>query len=144
MARRAGYGGNVYLGAVNPPDDTVDVLGVKSWSLDIDCDALESTGMDSVGLRYYIPGLTGWKGTLEAVWDTIAAGVTEPRDIIVGSTFNIRLLVSATLNNFYQATNAAFDACLITRSSPNVTVDGIVSYTVDFVGNGALTWPAAG
>ncbi len=144
MARRAGKGGYVWIGAVNPPDADYDVLGVKSWTLDIDCDALDSTGLDSGGNRNYIAGLIGWKGTIEAVWDTEAATTTEPRELVVGSFFNLFLGVSATAGNLYQRTPATLDGCMITRSSPNVTVDGIVTFTVEFVGNGTLTWPTAG
>lgn len=132
MARVAGKGGSVTLAGA--------IAAVKSWSLDIDCDALESTGMDSGGVRFYIAGLKGWKGTIEGMWDTTETDITDPGAdglLMPGTAITtITLLIGGA-----QAFSGV--SAFATRFSVSAPVDGLITWTADIQGSGTLTWPGA-
>lgn len=132
--RLSGKAGSVSLGTT-----PATVVGVTNWSLTYTGEALESTGMDSSGVKTYIPGLTGWSGSCSGHWDTAEAK-------FVGETPGIRpgaaaatasLLLSATGGNLYSG------SAIITSFGVTAAVDGLVDFTIEFQGTGALTEPTA-
>lgn len=118
MAELAGKSGDVTVGGTPIGD-------VKSWSLDYTVDALEVTDMDDAGVRAYIPGCSGWSGSVEVNKD----GAPET----IGSEIALILLESDTANQCWTG------QAIITGISVATSFDGVVSYTYSFQGTGALT-----
>ncbi len=141
MARVAGKNGQVTT------DDGV-ILAVKSWTLDIDCDALDATGMDSLGQRTYIAGLKGWKGTIEGNWDSaddpyvVGTGHFVPGSVLATLTLHTST-VTPNIQFYTLSAGPPAGSALVTRFSATTVVDGEVTWTVEFIGCGELTWPVA-
>ncbi len=123
MAHRAGKAGQV--------DAPGSIAGIKSWTLDYTVDMLETTDFADAGVRSYIPGLTGWAGSFEGFKDTTPIALT------TGAKITLKLYETQEASEFW--TGDAF----ITGVHPSVGHDGIVSYSYDFQGTGALTVAAA-
>ncbi len=102
-------------------------MGTHSWSLDIQADATEVTNFCSSGSREYIAGLKQWSGSLELYVD----GTNRLSSTNVGVIAPIHLYDSAT---HYYTGNA-----LLTQISPAVSVDGVVTQTVNFQGTGEIS-----
>ena len=125
MAEIAGYDGHFTFGTNTLSDTKHNVL---SWSADVTCDALETTGFHDAGDRCYIRGLRGWTATCEALVDaTNSLAVT-----VVGTAAALKLYVNAT--NYYGG------AALCTGLSPSVSVDGIETMTATFQGLSDLAY----
>ena len=107
-----------------------EVLGVKSWTLDYVADTLESTDFDDAGIKMYIVGGSGWSGSFEGFKDTTPLP-------LAGAAVTVKLYESQTASQF--GTGSAF----ITGIHVNTSHDGIVTYSYDFQGTGALTVAAA-
>ena len=119
--RLAGYGGNVKYGA-----GPTTVTGIKSWTLDYVFDALEGTGFDSSGHKVFKPGLDSWSGSFEGYKD--GAPIS-----LVGTEVALELEESSTANQEWTG------QAILTGIHPMSTVDGLVTYSYDFQGTGALT-----
>ena len=122
MAHLAGKSGDVLTGGSTVGD-------VKSWTLDYIVDALETTDMDDDGVRNYIAGCSGWSGTFEVVKDG------QPETL--GTLVTLSLKESETSGQLWYAT-AANTGALLTGVHVTTSFDGVVTYTYDFQGVGAL------
>lgn len=122
MAKISGKAGQV--------DAASEVVGIKSWTLDYTIDTLDTTDFNDAGVRTYIVGCSGWSGSFEGYKD----GAPLP---LAGASVTLKLYESQTANQFW--TGSAF----ITGIHSNASHDGIVSYSYDFQGTGALTVAAA-
>ncbi len=111
------------------------MLAVQDWSLEDQCDELESTGMDSGGVAEYIDGVTRFTGSVNVFWDSDATKV-QPEALLPGRIILARLEVVAGQQPRYQG------YVLITGSSPRSVTTGIVSYQLRVRGTGALTRPS--
>ena len=118
MARLAGTAGDVTVAGAS-------VVGIKSWTLDQDVEALEGTGFDSSGNKAYIPGLKGWKGTFE--------GSKDGAPLTIGTEIALVLKESGT------ATQKHTGQAIVTGLHGKTDVAGLVTYGYDFQGTGALT-----
>jgi len=123
MAHIAGTAGQVNATGAGAATETV---GIKSWTLDYTIDTLETTDFDDAGIRSYIVGCSGWSGSFEGYKMTTPIG-------LAGAAITIGLLESQTANQIW--TGSAY----ITGIHPSTSFDGIVSYSYDFQGTGALT-----
>ncbi len=134
MARLSGKTGTVSLGTT-----PATVLGITNWNLTYTADVPETTGMDSSGLKTYIPGLVGWSGSCAGHWDTSEGKfVGATPGIIPGATAaTATLALSATGGNSYSG------SAIVTSFGVSSSVDGTVDFTIDFQGTGALTEPTA-
>jgi len=121
MARLSGVAGSVFIGT-----STTQVAGIKSWSLDYTKDLLDSTGFDSTGTREFVLGFSDWKGTFEGYKDGTPIALAT-------ATITLNLKESTTTGQNW--TGAAY----ITGIHPSASFDGLVSYSYDFQGSGALT-----
>jgi len=100
---------------------------VHSWTLSYAGDVLETTDFDdSTGGRSYIPGLTGWTGSYDCFW---SSGNTA----IPGGTGTIKLQTGVSTSS-----NLFTGAIIITGMDVATPVDGIVTQTYTFQGNGTL------
>jgi predicted secreted protein len=118
MAHVAGKAGYVDTGSA--------VSGIKSWTLDYTSDALETTDFADAGVKSYIIGGSGWSGSFEGYKDGAPQG-------LAGASVTLSLYE----DNTYLWTGTAF----ITGVHATTSHDGIVSYSYDFRGTGALTPP---
>jgi len=101
-----------------------NIAGINSWSLDYTTDTLETTDFADVGVKAYIVGGSGWSGSF--------SGYKYGAPLSIGSQYGIELAESATTTEMYLG-NA-----VITAVYPSTASDGIVSYSYDFQGTGAL------
>ena len=101
------------------------VGGIKSWSLDVVGDALETSDFGDGGHRTYIPGIDGWSGSFE--------GYKDGAPKAIGSEVALILKESAATGQQYTG------QAILTSSHPTVDVDGMVGIAYDFQGSGVLT-----
>ena len=123
----AGKAGNVY--STTTGTTVAIVAGMKSWTLEYTQDALDTTDFADVGIKSYIPGLSGWSGSFE--------GYKDGAPIAIGAVTVLDLRESTTTTQKYTG------AALITGIHSSVSVDGVVALSYDFQGTGALTVPTA-
>ena len=119
MAHISGVTGNVLIG-------TATATGIKAWSVDYTIDTIESTDFADAGIKNYILGASGWAGSFDGYKDGIGL-------VLATATVSLNLRESTTTGQVY--TGNAF----ITGIHPSVSNDGIVTYSYDFQGTGALT-----
>lgn len=118
MAHLAGKSGDVTTAGSSIGD-------VRSWTLDYTVDTLDTTDMDDDGVRAYLPGCSGWSGTVEALKD----GAPDA----IGSEVALELLESDTSGQKWTG------QAIITGVHVATSFDGVVTYTYDFQGTAALT-----
>jgi|SRR3990167_8645233 len=113
--------------------DDVEALaeldGLKSWTLDYTADTLETTDFADAGVKSYIIGGSGWSGAFEGFKDGVPLGI--------GSEVYLTLGESATASQNW------IGKVIITAAHPITASDGIVTYSYDFQGTGALQVPDA-
>ncbi len=100
------------------------VDGIKSWTLDYTADTIETTDFGSGGAKEYIVANSGWGGSFEGLKDGVPLGIGT----------SVLLVLSEGTTAGQQWLGDAF----ITGVHPNVSHDGIVTYSYDFVGTGAV------
>jgi len=128
----AGKSGGFYIG-VNK------VAEIKNWSLDVGADMMDSTNFDSNGWKEFIAGLKEWSASAEGNYkiNADANGQKAIQDAwLAGTPLSIELRVGAT---FPKYTGSA----LVSSMPIEVAVDGIVGFSVELQGTGALTYAAA-
>jgi predicted secreted protein len=108
----------------------------KGWSLNVNLDMADSSrvGQD---WKEALPGQAGWSGSFEAYF---VAGNTEQKaffDNLVAATPGTKLTDVKFLLD--ASTNAFTGNIYITGVSINATMGGVVSATINFQGDGALT-----
>ncbi|KKL23155.1 hypothetical protein LCGC14_2428270, partial [marine sediment metagenome] len=79
--------------------------------------------------RTFIPGLSSWSGTFE--------GVKDGAPLQVFSQTSLELAESATVTQMWLGN------VVITGIHPNVSADGLVTYTYDYQGVGELVEASA-
>jgi len=104
---------------------------IKSWTLSYTGDALETTNFDdSSGGRTYIAGLTGWSGSLEALYST--------GNTVVPCSSGALILRTSTGTAGVWAGTALMTAMDITTPR-----DGLVTQGYTFQGTGLLATSSA-
>jgi len=104
--------------------------GVKSWSLNLVGDTLETTDYADSGHRTFIAGIDGWTGSCEVNWDTANSGLE------VGATIAALAFTIAAAEHYD-------GAAIVTGISVSSAVDGLVTMTVNFQGSGVCTLTSA-
>lgn len=100
---------------------------VHSWTLSYVGDALETTDFDdSAGGRSFIPGIKSWSGSYECYYSS--GNLAAP-----GTTGSIILKMSTGGTVGFQGD------IVLTGMDITTAVDGIVTQTYTFQGNGALS-----
>ena len=117
MARVAGYQGQVNIGGA--------ILGIREWSLDYVAAAIDSSGYDGGQPKTFTVGQTEWSGSF--------GGPKNQAPEAIGALVTF---------NFYEiaadGTRVWTGDGYITSVRPVSTVDGIVVYSYDLQGTGAL------
>ena len=106
-----------------------EVDGIKSWTMDYTADLLETTDFADDGTKSYLTGSTNWQGSFE--------GYKEGAPLAIGSEIVLVLGESATASQNW------LGRAVITGAHPNVSVEGLVTYSYDYFGVGALQSPDA-
>ncbi len=129
----AGKNGKVII-----EDGTSKVVGIKSWSLELSLDTLEITALGD-DWKNYIAGLKEWsassEGDYEVTTDTAGQEALQTA-YLAGTTVVVKLYVDS--NSYY--TGSAF----INSLSIEDPVDDVVTISIEFTGNGALTFETSG
>lgn len=106
-----------------------EVDGIKSWNLEYSSDMLDTTDFANVGISAFIPGKNQWSGSFEGYKDGVPLNIGAEVYLVLGET------------------NTAFQGwmgkAIIMAVRPVTDHDGIVSYSYDFQGTGALEVPSA-
>ena len=104
--------------------------GMRAWTLDLVLETLEVTdfedGQSTDSPRAYVPALSGWSGTFDGFKDGVPVGLGFGASIILA------------LSESQTSGQAWIGDAYITGIHPNVSVDGVVTYSYDFQGTGAL------
>jgi len=116
-----------YSGKAGEVDNGASVTGIKSWTLDYTVDMLETTDFADAGVKTFLPGPSGWSGSFEGLKDGVP--------IAIGT------LVTLTLKETQTATQKWTGSAYISGVHPKTSADGLVEYSYDFQGTGALTVP---
>lgn len=109
---------------------------VRSWSLDVSRDALETTNL-GIADRTYVAGLRGATGSAEVMYD--------PTDTTARSLFNSVLAAETEPVNsvgfvFDSATGRSIScSAFVTSVSPSVSVGEVQTCSVSFQVSGPLT-----
>ena len=128
----AGKNGKIIIG--DPGSERV--VGIKSWSLELSLDTLESTALGDEW-KNYIAGLKEWSassdGDYNAKADTTGQKLLQDA-YFSGETVVVNLYVDET--SYYKGT------AYINSLSIEDPVDDVVSISIEFTGTGALTFEA--
>lgn len=126
----AGKNGKVVLGS----SSSDKVVGIKNWSLELSLDTLETTALGD-DWKKYITGLKEWTASSEGDYGvpTDTAGQQALQTAFLnGDVVTLKLYVDDS--NYY--TGEAF----INSLSIEDPVDDVVSISIEFTGNGALSF----
>ena len=128
----AGKNGKVVIG----DSSTEKVFGMKNWSLELSLETLETTALGD-DWKNYITGLKEWtassEGDYEVPTDTAGQKALQTA-FLSGQVVKVKLYVDGS--NYY--TGDAYIASL----SIEDPVDDVVSISIEFTGNGPLTFEA--
>ena len=126
----AGKNGKVVIGS----GAEEKVVGIKSWSLELSLETLETTALGD-DWKNYIAGLKEWtasrEGDYEVPVDTEGQAALQDA-FLNGTTVVVKLYVDGV--NYYQG------EAYINSLSIEDPVDDVVSISIEFTGTGALTF----
>ncbi len=126
----AGKNGKVVIGSVGEQK----VVGIKSWSLELSLETLETTALGD-DWKNYIAGLKEWTASSEGDYEVPVdeEGQAALQDAFLnGTTVVVKLYVDGV--NYYQG------EAYINSLSIEDPVDDVVSISIEFTGSGALTF----
>jgi len=125
----AGKNGKVSIGAT-----PTTVASIKNWSLELSMDALETTALGD-DWKNYIAGLKEWSASAEGDYSihTDTTGQKALQDAYLGGTV---VTVKLYVNDSSYYSGEAFIASM----SVEDPVDDVVSISLEFTGNGALSF----
>lgn len=136
MARFSGTKGNVKVDT-DGGGAAEAMLGIDSWSMDLQADAIETTAFDSAGVKSYIAGGTEWSASFSGKWDTDETDIVgDPPLLAVGTRVEIELYLTDDTSDYWFAGDA-----IVTKFSPTVKFDGSVEYSIDVKGTESVTYP---
>lgn len=126
----AGKNGKVVIGSGGEQK----VVGIKSWSLELSLETLETTALGD-DWKNYIAGLKEWTASSEGDYEVPVdeEGQAALQDAFLnGTTVVVKLYVDGV--NYYQG------EAYINSLSIEDPVDDVVSISIEFTGSGALTF----
>lgn len=122
------------------------VLAVKTYSVDIKSDTIETTVMNN-DVRTYLKGLSSWSGSADVLVDT--ANLTGGANAIAaligtgGLVGDSSLACVFALDNVGAPSGARFSGnAIITGFTVKSSMDGMVEGSISFQGSGAVTYTA--
>ena len=128
MAAKTGKSGKVMEGAAT-------LANVESWDLNIDDDALETTGMGSTARVFIGRGLPVIKGSVKfRAIDNVDAGTAAIMAKILDNSTSIALKLYEDGTKYWSG------GAIITGYPQSSNVDGLVVGSFSFTGTGAWTY----
>lgn len=123
-----GKSGSIKIGAVV-------VSAMASWKLDLQGDVKEVTNFQSNGWKENISGIKSWSGSSDGQWNVSAdvTGQTALQNALLNGT------IMAMVYNLDGTHNYSGNA-LVKKISIDEAVDGVVKFSVDYEGTGALAY----
>ena len=116
--------------AITSGGTLASVTSLKSWSIEENIDAIESTVMGATS-KTYSAGIKGWTASCELLYDLSDA---VQADLVVGETVDIKIWP----NTVSQAESFAGSG-IVTATSQSGAIGDIVTSSVSVQGTGALT-----
>lgn len=135
MAALSGKGGEIKYGGKT-------VYRLNHWDLNAETNVLDVTSWTTANAawRSNIAGLQQWSGTVSGYWDMIAdtsgQKLMQTRTL-TPTTGTIILYADLTGGENYRGD------ILFNRQAVSADIDGTVNLSMDFTGNGALTYSTA-
>ena len=117
--------------------DGGQVTNVDEWSMDVDDNLLEITSFTTgtVQWRTWTPGLNGWTGSITANFDAASTGLTDLRtNTLTPATGTLILYMDKAGGEHFSGDT------YISTMSASAPIDGKVTTTIAFQGNGTLTF----
>jgi predicted secreted protein len=115
-------------------DALTAVASVRTWSIDITRETVESTAM-GVGSRTYLKGLESYSGSMDIVYDDAEDAIVKAAlSPITDDTVSVELYPDLDV----VATKFAGDI-IVTSYSITTSYDGLVEASISFQGTGDLT-----
>ena len=103
------------------------IAGIRGWTIDETMDVVDVTSFQDGGHKTFIPTLDGWSGSFD--------GFKDGAPLAIGTEIALELRESSTSTQQWRG------SAILTGRHPNVSVDGAVIYTYDFLGNHKLEAP---
>lgn len=131
MATYEGSNGTVKIKSGS--DTLTAVAEVRSWSLDMTRETVESTAMGD-SFRNYKKGLQSFSGSMEIVY-------TDAEDSVVETALNPDTDTAVTVELYPDASGSTkfVGDVIINSFSASISYDGLMTATVGFQGTGAPT-----
>lgn len=142
MATLVGNDGVVKIG--NASNTATTVAGVRSFSIDITADTIETSKMGT-DVRTYVKGMSSWSGSADIYLDTAnlagGANVIAALNPCVSTTAvgDSPVVIECYLNG---SSNKFSGDIIVTGYSASSSMDGLVEATISFQGSGALAFTA--
>lgn len=117
------------------------IAEVRSYSIDVTADTIESTVMGD-NSRQYVPGLSSFSGSADVYWDATHFTTADLDGLIQGTVGDSGDVVALIV---YPATSGANwnGNIVLTGYSISASMDGMIEASVSFQGTGALTYTAS-
>lgn len=139
MATITGNNGKVTIGGTQ-------VLAVKSYSLDIKADTIETSVM-TTDVRTYLKGMSSWSGSADVLVDTanLTGGANAIATLIAtGGAVGDSSAACIFYIDSVGSPSGKYFSCnaIITGFSVKASMDGMVEGSISFQGSGAITYTA--
>lgn len=126
----AGKSGKLVIGTATP----VTVVGIKNWSLDLSLDTLETTALGD-DWKNYITGLKEWSASAEGDFNV---STDETGQAALQKAFLEGTEVEASF--YVDETHFYGGKAIINSLSIEDPVDDVVSISIEFTGNGEISF----
>ena len=138
-------GNNGVVKVADADGSLTSLAAVRSFSIEMSSDTIETTTMGT-DARTYVKGLSSFSGTAEIYWDSgefptadttgELAGLNPTLETVGHAAYAIELYLDDTSNKFS-------GNIIITGSTVNSSMDGMVEASISFQGSGALAYAAS-
>jgi len=116
--------------AITTGGSLASVSQLKSWSVEENIDAIETTTMSDTS-KTYSAGIKGWTASCELLYDLSNA---VQADLVVGESVDIKIWPNTVSN-----TESWAGTGIVTATSQSGAIGDIVTSSVSVQGTGALT-----
>ncbi len=127
--RYSGKAGSVTIGG------TAINVAIEKWDLDMKCDAIDTTGMDSAGVKEFIPGLSEWSASCDGM---VTGSIT---GLAVGTVISQFVFASSAQTGapkFTPSTTSPAGSLIITGLKVTADMKDAVKVSLAFQGSGNL------